>query len=62
MTGTIEEKQKTARRLDGDALLGAYNWHCRNFCFTDKDFIENYEIIKFEVLRRLNEDVKESEV
>ncbi len=37
-----------------DQLLKRYTWYCNNFCSLDEDMREHLEIIKAEILSRMN--------
>jgi hypothetical protein len=53
---TREEKIEIVKDLTGDKLLEAYDTHVKTFNPFDYERIENYNIIKDEVLRRLNKE------
>ena len=48
------EKAHKISEMDGITLLTAYDFYVGHFDPLDKDFIDTYELIKAEILRRLN--------
>lgn len=53
---TREEKIEIVKDLTGDKLLEAYDIHVKTFNPFDDERVENYNVIKYEVLRRLNKE------
>lgn len=53
-----EEKRekiiKTVKEDSNEYLLDRYVWYCKNFNPVDDDFIEAHNLVKAEVLKRMN--------
>ena len=53
-----EDKRQTnisiIRQDNNEQLLARYDWYIQNFNPVDEDRCENYELVKTEILRRLN--------
>lgn len=53
-----EDKRQTnisiIRQDTNEQLLARYAWYIQNFNPVDEDRCENYELVKTEILRRLN--------
>ena len=50
---TLEEKREIAKGIDGDTLLTLYDNCCRNFDPFNDDACETYNVIRSEILKRL---------
>ena len=50
---TREEKEAKVREMKNEFLLECYVHTCVNFNPINDDIIENYEVLKSEVLRRM---------
>ena len=52
---TTEEKKIKAKELTGALLMDAYDLYARQFNPINDESIENYNIIREEIIRRLSE-------
>ena len=49
---TKEKKEEIAKNLSAEELLNAYDVFCKRFDPFSDDFVESYDVIRVEILKR----------